>query len=272
MHASCVALKWNQTRRSPPLALQIVCCLCFALGVTAQINAQAALKLKTVTTKTGTRPKITEQYTIRPSDGIREGRFTRSRGKAVVQTGYYQNGMRDSLWADYALDGQKIAEGRMSGDRKAGVWTYYSFAGDTIQLFDHDRGVMLRYDRDKEMASIPSGFLAVDSRQDTSIVMKHIKPPAYIGGMTMILHVFSVNLSYPVRDLENGVQGIVVLGFTVDKQGMTRDLRILKSVSPGIDEEALRLGALLGDNWVPGEVDGQQADVRFTLPMQFRLE
>jgi TonB family protein len=180
--------------------------------------------------------------------------------------------MRDSLWADYALDGQKIAEGRMAADRKTGVWVYYSFGGDTIQLFDHDLGQMLRYDRKKEMARFPPGFLAAESLPDTPRIMENLELPAYIGGMTMILHLLTVNLSYPLRDLENGVQGIVLLGFTVDKQGRTRDLRILKSVSPGIDEEALRLGALLGDNWVPGEMDGGKVDVRFSLPMQFRLE
>lgn len=236
------------------------------------MNAQAAGRLKPVTTKSGTRPKIIEQYTVRASDGRREGGYTRTRGKVVVQTGYYQNGMRDSLWADYALDGQKIAEGRMTADRKTGVWVYLSFTGDTIQRFDHDLGRMLSYDREKEMLRFPPGFLAAESLPDTSLAMKDLKLPAYIGGMTMILHLLSVNLSYPLRDLENGVQGIVMLGFTVDKQGRTRDLRILKSVSPGIDQEALRLGALLGDNWVPGEVEGQRVDVRFTLPMQFKLE
>jgi TonB family protein len=236
------------------------------------MNAQAAEKLKQVTTRTGARPKITEQYTVRLSDGLREGRYTRSRGKAIVQTGNYKNGMRDSLWTDYALGGQKIAEGRMSADRKTGVWAYYSFAGDTIQLFDHDRGRMLRYDRETEMTSFPKGFLSAESLPDTPLVMENITLPAYIGGMTMILHLFSVNLSYPARDLENGVQGIVRLGFTVDKQGRTRDLRILKSVSPGIDEEALRLGALLGDNWIPGEMDGEKAAVRFTMPLQFKLD
>ncbi len=246
----------------------LIVLLCFPWVLAAQPTAGR----KEITTKSGTRPKIIERYTIRASDGLREGPYTRLRGKAIVETGLYRNGLRDSLWTDYALGGQKIAEGRMSADRKTGVWAYYSFAGDTIQLFDHDRNRMLRYDREREMASFPNGFLSVDPIQDTSIVMEHFKPPAYIGGMTMILHVFSVNLSYPVRDLENGIQGIVRLGFAVDKRGKTRDLRILKSVSPGIDEEALRLGALLGDNWVPGELDGQQVDVRFTLPMQFRLE
>ena len=261
-----------KSRLYPLIVAQIACWICSAWGFPAGLNAQEIQKLKPVTMKTGTRPKITEQYTVRISDGLRDGYYTRKRGKDLVRTGYYHNGMRDSLWTDYALDGQKIAQGRMHEDRKTGVWIYHAFAGDTIQLFDHDRGLMLRYDREKEMASFPNGFLTAESLPNTAFVTDNITLPAYIGGLTMILHVFSVNLSYPVRDLENGVQGIVMLGFTVDKQGRTRDLRILKSVSPGIDEEALRLGTLLGDNWVPGEADGQQADVRLTLPIQFRLE
>jgi protein TonB len=122
------------------------------------------------------------------------------------------------------------------------------------------------------MARLPNGFLSAESLPDTTHVMENITLPAYIGGMTMILHLFSVHLSYPVRDLENGVQGIVLLGFTVDKQGRTRDLRILQSVSSGIDEEALRLGALLGDNWIPGEMDGEKVAVRFTMPLRFKLD
>ncbi len=264
---------WGQKAcRHLKTACWIALFLGIALSIPARMHAQSTEKLKPVTSRTGTRPKITEHYTVRMSDGIREGQYTRSRGKALVQRGHYQNGMRDSLWTDYALDGQKIAEGRMNEDRKTGVWAYFSFAGDTIQLFDYDRGRMLRYDREKEMASFSNGFLAAESLPDTTLAVENIKLPAYIGGMTMILHIFTVDLSYPVRDLENGVQGIVLLGFTVDKEGRTRDLRILKSVSPGIDEEALRLGALLGDNWIPGEMEGDKVDVRFTMPLQFKLD
>src|SRR5690606_11926923 len=78
---SSVAFMCGQASRDPCFAWRIVYCLIFALSAHVGMNAQATEKLKPVTTKSGTRPKITEQYTVRASDGLREGTYTRNRGK-----------------------------------------------------------------------------------------------------------------------------------------------------------------------------------------------
>lgn len=86
----------------------------------------------------------------------------------------------------------------------------------------------------------------------------------------MLIHLYS-NINYPALARENGIQGTVVIGFTVDKAGKLRDAKVEKSVGGGCDEESLRVISSM-PNWVPGEVEGKVVTTRFYIPVRFRLE
>ena len=66
-------------------------------------------------------------------------------------------------------------------------------------------------------------------------------------------------------------KGRVFVGFVVSKDGSITDVKILKGVSPRLDAEAIRLVEEM-PKWKPGKQRGKAVNVRFNLPITFRLQ
>ena len=79
------------------------------------------------------------------------------------------------------------------------------------------------------------------------------------------------NINYPVIAQENNIQGKVTLQFVVDKNGDIVDIIIARGVDPSLDKEAVRVVKSM-PKWIPGKQGGNSVKVRFTLPVQFRLQ
>ena len=65
--------------------------------------------------------------------------------------------------------------------------------------------------------------------------------PEFPGGPKAMMEYLKTNMRYPQIAKENGIQGRVILQFVVDETGKTRDPRILRSIDPALDAEAIRL-------------------------------
>ena len=78
------------------------------------------------------------------------------------------------------------------------------------------------------------------------------------------------NLKYPEIAKKNGVQGRVVVQFVVKKDGSIGEIKVVRSVEPTLDEEAVRIVKML-PNFIPGEMNGEPVDVWYTLPIKFNL-
>ena len=94
--------------------------------------------------------------------------------------------------------------------------------------------------------------------------------PQFPGGDFMLNDFISHNVRYPEVDMKKGVQGRVIIQFIVDKSGKVRDPKILRSVSPTIDAEAIRVVNLLPD-FVPGRQNGEAVSVKYNLPISFKI-
>ncbi len=79
------------------------------------------------------------------------------------------------------------------------------------------------------------------------------------------------NLRYPKTARENGVEGIVVVEFIIDKTGAVTKANILKDVGAGCGEEALRVVGLM-PKWTPGVQRGRQVSVALRLPVKFKVQ
>lgn len=79
------------------------------------------------------------------------------------------------------------------------------------------------------------------------------------------------NLKYPQMELDNDVQGIVVVGFWVDENGSVKNPEVVKSGSKGFDKEALRLVKLL-PKWEPGKSNKKPVPVYYTLNVKFAVQ
>ena len=94
--------------------------------------------------------------------------------------------------------------------------------------------------------------------------------PSFPEGQGGVFGYISKNIRYPVVAEENGIQGRVLVSFIVEKDGSLTDFVIEKSVDPSLDKEAIRLVRSM-PKWNPGKKDGQYVNVKYTLPITFRL-
>ena len=78
-------------------------------------------------------------------------------------------------------------------------------------------------------------------------------------------------LKYPQEAVRNGVQGRVMVEFIINKDGKVSDVRVVKSVSPELDEEAVKVVAA-SPKWKPAKHRGQKVRCSMTIPVEFRLE
>jgi protein TonB len=95
--------------------------------------------------------------------------------------------------------------------------------------------------------------------------------PSFPGGPSALMQYLSSNIKYPVVAEENGVQGRVVCTFVVERDGSITDVRVIKSVDPSLDKEAVRVVKSM-PKWIPGKQNGSAVRVKYTVPVTFRLQ
>ena len=108
-----------------------------------------------------------------------------------------------------------------------------------------------------------------DSPQDVFDVVE--KMPEFPGGVQELLGFLSKTIKYPAEAEKAGTQGRVIATFVVRKDGSISDARVVKSVDPLLDAEALRVINAM-PAWIPGTQNGKPVNVKYTVPISFRLD
>jgi protein TonB len=83
------------------------------------------------------------------------------------------------------------------------------------------------------------------------------------------------NIKYPTIARENGVEGMTVISFVVEKDGSITDAKVVRDIGAGCGEEALRVVDKMNSlpqKWTPGKQRNESVRVQFNLPVRFRLE
>jgi periplasmic protein TonB len=94
--------------------------------------------------------------------------------------------------------------------------------------------------------------------------------PTFPGGQSALMQFLQSNLRYPTMAREAGIQGTVFVTFVVERDGSITDVRVLRGVGGGLDEEAVRVVRNM-PRWTPGRQRGQAVRVQFNLPIRFVL-
>lgn len=97
------------------------------------------------------------------------------------------------------------------------------------------------------------------------------KMPEFPGGMTGLMQHLSKNIRYPAEAHTNNIQGRVVVSVIINTEGKVTNAKIVQSVAPSLDAEALRVTGTMPD-WIPGTKDGKPVNVKYTFPVVFRLQ
>jgi protein TonB len=95
--------------------------------------------------------------------------------------------------------------------------------------------------------------------------------PEFPGGDAARIAYLNDNMEYPVMARESGIQGRVFVTFVVEKDGSITDVRVLRGIGGGCDEEALRVVKNM-PRWMPGKQRNVPVRVQFNMPINFILK
>lgn len=95
--------------------------------------------------------------------------------------------------------------------------------------------------------------------------------PKFPGGDVALLKFVAEHLRYPSEAREKKIQGRVVIQFVVKADGGIGDVRVVRSLDPALDAEAVRVAKLL-PAFSPGRINGRPVAVCYTLPVTFKLK
>jgi len=110
-----------------------------------------------------------------------------------------------------------------------------------------------------------------DSTAKEEVFMVAEQMPEYPGGMKEMLKFLQENVKYPENAMKNNVQGRVIVQFVVEKDGTPTEFKVLRSVDPDLDAEALRVLQTM-PKWKPGMQRGEVVRVKYTVPVSFKLQ
>jgi len=112
-----------------------------------------------------------------------------------------------------------------------------------------------------------------ETEEDEAIPLdsERLEGPSFNGGDVNEFSIWvNSKLNYPEAAKLNGIQGKVILSFTVNAKGVVKNVTVLRSASPLLDAEAVRVVSS-SPKWTPGKIDGKPVKVTYTFPVIFQL-
>jgi protein TonB len=162
----------------------------------------------------------------------------------------------------------KWESGMLDRRTKVGEWEYYGITASkemvVVQRYDHTANKLIYYRPGSD--ALYSTELTPGQWQRHAVD----RPPLFIGG-DAALAAYTTQLQYPQLAQERNIQGQVMIGFVVDKQGKASAHRVLRSIGGGCDQEALRVAKTIPDEWIPAQIGGKDVAVEYELTLTFRL-
>jgi protein TonB len=110
-----------------------------------------------------------------------------------------------------------------------------------------------------------------ESAEEAQIFMVVESMPEFPGGEAALYKFLAENIKYPQMAKESGIQGRVFVTFVVERNGKVTDVRVLRGIGGGCDEEAIRVVQNM-PSWTPGKQRGKSVRVQYNLPVKFTLQ
>jgi TonB family protein len=109
-----------------------------------------------------------------------------------------------------------------------------------------------------------------DAPSNDSIYQIVEEMPQFPGGEKAMMEYVAKNVKYPQEAKDKEIQGRVFVGFIVEKDGSVNEVKVLRSIGGGCDEEAVRVVKAM-PKWKPGKQKGEPVRVSYMMPINFKL-
>ncbi len=117
----------------------------------------------------------------------------------------------------------------------------------------------------------PVAVAQVQEEEDNVVFQVVETMPSFPNGDQALFKFLGENVKYPVIAQENGIQGRVICQFVVNRDGSIVDVEVVRPVDPSLDKEAIRVIKSM-PKWSPGKQRGKPVRVKYTLPVNFKLQ
>ncbi|MEM6725393.1 MAG: TonB family protein, partial [Bacteroidota bacterium] len=187
----------------------------------------------------------------------------------LVKEGFYANGVIAGPWKTFNKDnGQVTFSYFFQGGKLNGPFQVFDDEG-TLQTEGAFKNNEVETNSNPEV-NIPWPTEIITMAQFPGCNDDLPKEAAIECGHEKLLAYLAEHIEYPESARKNGVEGMVVIGFLVDKSGKVVDPKIMRSLDQSTNSEALKLVQNMPD-WIPGHVDGRPVKTSFNLPIRFSL-
>ncbi len=112
--------------------------------------------------------------------------------------------------------------------------------------------------------------IRISNPNNDSIYQQVDVMPEFPGGEKAMMQFVVDNVTYPQSAKDKNIQGKVYVSFVVEKDGSVDQVKVMRSIGGGCDEEAVRVVKAM-PKWVPGKKDGKNVRVNYVLPFVFKL-
>lgn len=177
----------------------------------------------------------------------------------IESRGYYKNGNPKGEWKHFSPDGQLYYLESYNDDGE--------YDGNSIYYYPNGK---IKRTEFYSNGNFETGKCFTRLGQDTTY-FPFEEMPEFIGGEEEMYKYLQKNIIYPKAARKKGIQGIVVISFIVEKDGIIEEAEVLNSIDKLIDDAALNVVKNM-PSWKPGKQDGVPVRVSFNLPISFKLE
>lgn len=141
---------------------------------------------------------------------------------------------------------------------------------DDEEEIDEEFLIDAEADLDEEIADFEPVIIEEDEVEEDYIFEIVEDQPEFPGGQQAMQQYLAENIRYPSMARESGIEGTVFVTFVVEPDGSISNVKILRGIGGGCDQEAVRVVQNM-PNWNPGKQRGQPVRVQFNLPVRFVL-
>ncbi|MEM8524160.1 MAG: TonB family protein [Bacteroidota bacterium] len=241
--------------------------------------------------------QITHLVTMK--NGMKSGRYVEwyDNGNKWKE-GTYGNNLRTGEWKNYNYPSGYLSEyGNYKMGKKEGIWTNLDSLGNKDQIVTYSKGekhgIYKIWDRGgklKEEGRYENGekveSKSYEEESEEGEVFSVVEEMPYVKGDCMDLatyeerkkcgeraltvHLYK-NLRYPAVARENGLEGMALVQFTIEKDGSVTNINFMRGLCKEIEATCLDVVESMPE-WKAGKQAGKNVRVRFTLPIKFKLQ
>ncbi|QKJ32527.1 energy transducer TonB [Mucilaginibacter mali] len=204
-------------------------------------------------------------YVLRDDPHVKQGEYKllRQRNYIPIYKGFYKNNLKDSLWREYDIREQLIAEGYYKAGAKTGVWKYYTDEEVTDE-YDFNKS-QLTYHRITNTDTVQT-YKIIQGRD--TLYSRVSRAPILLGDLRCLTNKFIDLFKEPHATKFEEVEGAATIAFTVDEQGHLSDFHLIKSIK-NIDNEAIVALVKQTDMiWLPAMMDGKPVKSICKVPIR----